>query len=146
MTTRSKESPIIISGWLKKLKRRSRLFLPDWNARWVTVQNDRIFWRHSKHIEVAGLIELEHVTSVYRLNVLGNTHDKRHIFVIRSRKRTLCLMTETESECEKWVRAIQMQLDLRRGGTSSGPPGVKNRRKSNGGGDRFTVRFYSFDF
>jgi hypothetical protein len=132
--------PSIISGWLKKRKQQDNFLLPNWNQRWVSVQNDRILWRHSKDIELAGIVELQHVESVYKVEILEDvSSNKGRIFVVKSRKKTICFMAPSESECDRWVRCIQLQLDLRNGGTALGPPTVKNRRKSNGGGDHFEV-------
>lgn len=131
--------PSIISGWLKKRKQKDNFLFPNWSKRWVCVQNDCIQWRHSKEIEHADIVELQHVESVYKVEILDGSTKKGRIFVIRSRKKTTCFMAQSESECDRWVRCIQLQLDLRKGGTILGPPTAKNRRKSNGGGDHFEV-------
>jgi hypothetical protein len=36
------------------------------------------------------------------------------MFVIKSSKRTLCLMAKCEEDCDRWVRGIQLQLDLKK--------------------------------
>lgn len=62
------------------------------------------------------------------------------ILIIKTKERNLCLAAQNSDDCDRWYRAIQMQLDLREGGTVSGPRGTRNRRQSNGGGDKYKVR------
>jgi hypothetical protein len=135
-------SPSIMSGWLKKRKQKDNLILPNWSKRWVSVHKDRILWRHAKDIELAGILEFQHVESVYKVEILDGSSNKGQVFVVKSRKKTICFMAHSEAECERWVRSIQLQLDLRNGGTSQGPPSAKNRRKSNGGGNHFEVTWF----
>ncbi len=141
------EMPIILSGWLYKMRRRRKhtLFLtPNWSKRWVVIQNDSLSWRHSKSSEVAGSIDLRHVESIHKVQCLkkkrpwgDNKEDVDRIFVIKSKKRALCLMTiGSQDGCDKWIRALELQLNLMNGGTFSGPRTEKNRRKSNGLGDK----------
>ena len=146
--------PVLFSGWLHKMKRRASgrggaVLISQWNKRWVTIENDCVLWRHSADVvdQVAGSILLEHILSVYKMRSLRrsskggrNREDEGDVkFVIKSRKRVLCLMAKNSAGCDKWVRALQLQLDLRSGGTASGPPCNKNRRKSEGGGDKFEL-------
>ena len=144
VATEPNDCPSIISGWLKKRKQKDNFLFPNWNQRWVSVQNDKILWKHSKDIELAGIVELQHVESVYKVEILDASPNKGRVFVIKSRKKTICFMALSESECERWVRSIQLQLDLRNGGTVQGPPTAKNRRKSNGGDDHFEVTFFDY--
>lgn len=138
-------SPVVIAGWLEKMKRAPKLLTTQWNKRWVTVQDDSIQWRHSKsEVPAAGRIKLEDVDMVYKLNALkpSNRFNGRRnstILIVKSKKRNLCLMARSSEDCDRWVRAIQMQLDLRDGGTVSGPKCRRNRRSSNGGGDKYKV-------
>lgn len=145
-------SPVIIAGWLGKMKRSPKL-LSRWNKRWVTIQDDAIQWRHFKEQDLeAGEIKLEDVDRAYKLNTLKHNHrfnggrgssndNNSTILIVRSKKRNLCLMARSNDDCDRWVRAIQMQLDLRDGGTVSGPKCTRNRRSSNGGGDKYEVCF-----
>ena len=164
------ETPIIVSGWLYKMRQKSMPFTPNWDKRWVVIQNDSISWRHSKGSEVAGSIELTHIENVYKVKTLTkkNKNNKNRskagnevssakdesehndnvdrVFVISSKKRVLCLMGIKGDNCDKWIRGIQLQLDLRNGGTCSGPKSEKNRRKSNGGGDKYDVSYTAYSF
>jgi len=143
--------PLILSGWLYKMRRKNRGFSPIWDKRWVVIQNGAVSWRHSKGSEVAGSIELSCVENIHKIKSLrrkkkknlNDSHRKGNgeiMFVLNSRKRTLCLRAKDDDDCDKWVRAIQLQLDLKSGGTFYGPPsGKKNRRKSIGGGDKYDI-------
>lgn len=136
--------PVIIAGWLGKMKRVPKL-LARWNKRWVKIQDDAIQWRHSKdQAPAAGEIKLEDVDAVYKLNALKKKSSNNTVLIVKSKRRNLCLMARSSEDCERWVRAIQMQLDLRDGGTVSGPKCARNRRLSNGGGDKYKVRSCAF--
>ena len=126
--------------------------MPTWDKRWVLIQNEAISWRHSKKSEVAGSIELSNIESIHKVKSLkcqenkgptkqGNEKADVRVFVLKSKKRTLCLMTGKGENCDKWVRAIQLQLDLRNGGTFSGPKNEKNQRKKTGSGNKYDVSF-----
>ena len=137
-----KSSPTIISGWLYKMKRQSTVFSADWNKRYVIIQNNALSWKHAKEAEIAGSIDIDKIQKVKMINneKIQKKGDHSRSFVVKTSHRTLCLMANNQSECEKWVRVIQMQLDLKSGGTSSGPSGKKNRRRSNGlQGNKFEV-------
>ena len=138
-----KSSPVIISGWLQKMKRQSNVFAADWNRRFVIIQNNALSWKHTEESEITGSINLNDIQEFKMINYekTQKTREKSRSFVLKTRNRALCLMASNQSDCEKWVRVIQMQLDLNSGGTSSGPSGKKNRRKSVGGRniDKFEV-------
>lgn len=135
---------VLIKGWLHKRKRSKKVITSQWSRRWFTFENDVICWyfgerRDSRNNFPSGTIKLDDIHQVYKLNAITEKND--NIFVIKSTRRSLCLMTKTSGECDRWLRTIQMQLDLRAGGTVSGPKSSKNRRISNGGGDNFDVSF-----
>ncbi|GMI34042.1 hypothetical protein TeGR_g5619, partial [Tetraparma gracilis] len=60
-------------------------------------------------------------------------------FVVKASSRSLFLKADTPADCSRWVRCMQMQMDLRSGGTAAGPKCKKNQRESNGGGDKFEI-------
>ena len=138
-----KTSPVIISGWLQKMKRQSNVFAADWNKRFVIIQNNALSWKHSEDSEITGSINLNEIQELRLINYdkYQKNREQPKSFVLKTSKRALCLMASSQSDCEKWVRVIQMQLDLNSGGTSSGPSGKKNRRRSTGGKklDKFEV-------
>lgn len=136
------------------MRRKNSFFTPTWDKRWVVIQNDSISWRHSKTCAVAGSIDISHLESIHKVKAIKKLakdeevndksinkqfNDNDRILVLKSKKRILCLMTSNGKECDKWNRSIQLQMDLRSGGTFSGPQNEKNRRKSNGGRDKYEV-------
>mmetsp|Transcript_63400 Transcript_63400/g.76222 ORF Transcript_63400/g.76222 Transcript_63400/m.76222 type:complete len:203 (+) Transcript_63400:53-661(+) len=151
---------VSISGWLKKKKRKTHIYSTNWSRRWFTVENDIIFWRHRQpplhmlHDKTkeygrirpstttkaphAGFIDLNDVKEIYKLKTLNIRKDIDAIFIVKSKTRDLCLMADSIQTRDRWVRGLQMLIDLKSGGTSSGPKGAKNRRLSNGGGDKYT--------
>ena len=142
----------ITCGWLGKMKRHPRLLSSNWNKRWIVLSSDALEWRHAKDSEASGSIKLDDVEKVYKLNSLRNTAAKKAkgsantastcnstVLIVKTAERNLCLAARSREECDRWFRAIQMQLDLREGGTVSGPLSARNRRLSNGGGDKYTV-------
>ena len=148
----------ILEGSLAKMKRQPKLLTSRWNKRWIMLTNDALEWRHSTHGDARGRIKLDDVEKIYKLKSLSNKtkHDSTNsnaakkrrgssfnnakILIIKTKERNLCLSAQSGEDCDRWYRAIQMQLDLREGGTVSGPRGTRNRRQSNGGGDKYKVR------
>lgn len=118
-------APIILSGWLQKLKRKQKLMGFNWSSRWCMIQNQAICWRHSKDSECAGSIDLELITSVHKVETLQKKRKNRNLrvdedeihndeskmFVVKSKKRVLCLLAKSARDCDRWVRGLQFQLD-----------------------------------
>ena len=142
----------ILEGSLAKMKRHPKLFASKWNKRWIMLTNDALEWRHSQHGDARGRIKLDDVEKIYKLkakhgSTKSNAAKKRRrsssnnakILIVKTKERNLCLAAQNSDDCDRWYRAIQMQLDLREGGTVSGPRGTRNRRQSNGGGDKYKV-------
>ncbi len=131
-----REAPVIISGFLKKMRRQISFYTPTWDKRWVVIQNGAISWRHSKQSETAGFIPLSQVEDVYKIAPLkrNSSNESGKIFVVKSKKRRLCLSAADKDECDKWFRVIQLQLDLNGGGKH-----LKNRGNYNGGRDKYEV-------
>ena len=143
----------ILEGSLAKMKRQPKLLTSRWNKRWIMLTNDALEWRHSTHGDARGRLKLDDVEKIYKLKAKhgstnSNAAKKRRrsssniakILIIKTKERNLCLAAQNSDDCDRWYRAIQMQLDLREGGTVSGPRGTRNRRQSNGGGDKYKVR------
>jgi len=120
------------------MKRNQKLFLPDWNSRFFTIQEGHLVWFHGEgvHFEKSGNICLTDISKVSKIRDQENPKASCNFF-IKSKKRSLFLRTEQVSDCDRWVRVLQMQIDLQTGGTSSGPVSTKNYRKSNGSGDKY---------
>jgi len=128
--------PIHLSGWLNKKKSISRIYSTSWNRRWMSIENDMLCWRQSENRKNCRSIKLKEIEKVYALKQLKNG-TKTYVFVVKSKRRTLCLMAKSSQDCMRWVKALQMQLDLRSGGTSSGPRSNKNCKQINNDGDKF---------
>mmetsp|Transcript_21563 Transcript_21563/g.32954 ORF Transcript_21563/g.32954 Transcript_21563/m.32954 type:complete len:290 (+) Transcript_21563:3895-4764(+) len=140
------DANVITSGWLKKKKQSSSIPGSKWNSRWFALEKDAFCWylgcrRSPKNNCPSGRILLSDIERVYRLAVVKEKH--KNILIIRSKYRALCLKAKTSGDCERWIRSIQIQLDLRSGGTVSGPKSRKNSRiscKSTfDGGDKFEL-------
>lgn len=147
--TIERDAPIIISGWLKKMRQNQTFYTTKWDKRWVVIQNGSISWKHSsQESQMKKSIPLIQVQDVYKIEALKrkSSKDSGKIFVVKSKKRNLCLKATTKEECDKWVRAIRLQLDLICGGTFAGPQSIKNQRKRNGGGDKYDVSFLQSSF
>ena len=142
----------ILEGSMAKMKRHPKLLTGRWNKRWIMLTDDALEWRHSKDGYARGRIKLDEVEKIYKLKSLSNKTAKKKrrgrgsssndatILIVKTKEKNLCLSAQSGEDCDRWYRAIQMQLDLREGGTVSGPRGTRNRRRSNGGGDKYKVR------
>ena len=142
-----KNTSATISGWLLKRKRSKTVIGFKWNKRWFSIESGCLVWylgkrRSSKTSFPSGSIPLDDIQQVYKLNTV--TEKEEHVVIIKARKQSLCLASKRDGDCDKWVRMIQMQLDLMSGGTVSGPKSSKNRRLSNGGGDNLDVSAYYY--
>ena len=108
--------PIILSGWLYKMKRTSRAYTGDWNKRWMVIQNGALTRRHSKKKgePVAGSISLSLIHSLYKIEPLDKVgkNDQARVLVVKSNKRSLCLMARSQDECDLWMRSLKLQLDF----------------------------------
>ncbi|GMI32972.1 hypothetical protein TrCOL_g2968 [Triparma columacea] len=137
--------PIIISGWLWKLKRNPQaMSISDWNKRFFTIEGDYMYWHKTKGSERSGKVKISDIKSVKIVSnsrpiTLPPKEDKNPTFLVKARERTLFLRSDRAKDVDRWVRMIQMQCDLRNGGTSQGPKCEKNQKKSNGGGDKFEL-------
>lgn len=123
--------------------------------------NHSISLRHSKTNDVAGSIHLADMTSVYKLNEIRKKRDSSgdgrkksnerqgqsqgqsqglgegRMFVIKSSKQSLCLMAKCQEECDRWVRGIQLQLDLEKKKKKNQEKSSSNRRSSGNKFDKY---------
>lgn len=106
--------------------------LSDWNRRYFTIEGDYLCWRHANdRSKPSGSVKISDIKGIKTIK------QNKCAFVVKAGERTLYLRSETAGDADRWVRSIQMQVDLRTGGTSQGPKGEKNQRRSNGGMDKF---------
>eukprot|EP00518_Triparma_eleuthera_P016662 CAMPEP_0197553046 /NCGR_PEP_ID=MMETSP1320-20131121/8000_1 /TAXON_ID=91990 /ORGANISM="Bolidomonas sp., Strain RCC2347" /LENGTH=208 /DNA_ID=CAMNT_0043113759 /DNA_START=128 /DNA_END=751 /DNA_ORIENTATION=- len=126
------DSVVTTDGWLYKMKRSSQVIsLSDWNKRYFTIEGDYLCWRHDKGGSPSGSVKISDIKSIKSIK------QNKTAFVVKAGERTLYLRSESASDADRWVRSIQLQVDLRTGGTSQGPKGAKNHRTTNGGGDKY---------
>ncbi|GMH48196.1 hypothetical protein TL16_g00234 [Triparma laevis f. inornata] len=124
---------ITTEGFLFKMKRSAQVIkLSDWNRRYFTIEGDYLCWRHANdRSKPSGSVKISDIKGIKTIK------QNKCAFVVKAGERTLYLRSETAGDADRWVRSIQMQVDLRTGGTSQGPKGEKNQRRSNGGMDKF---------
>lgn len=128
------ESRVVIAGWLSKMKRIPS-FLTQWDKRWMTIENGALNWRQEKADCTAGCLALDSSSSVYTVKLsrsnplrLANSNS---IFMVKSKKRNLRLKARSREDCDRWVRVIQMQIDLQAGRAASRNPSPKKRHLKN---------------
>jgi len=123
------QDPIILQGWLHKMKRNKKsLQLSDWNRRYFKVQSGNLSWaRTSTQNPPSGVIPLLTIT---KLKLFEKGDQGTHSFVLACDERSMLLRGDTATEVDKWVRGLQLQMDLLRGGSAQGPPCSKNQGKS----------------
>mmetsp|Transcript_6424 Transcript_6424/g.18116 ORF Transcript_6424/g.18116 Transcript_6424/m.18116 type:complete len:578 (-) Transcript_6424:1704-3437(-) len=132
---------IPLSGYLWKMKRSQKMVTPAWNKRWFTIDNDALNWYKSKSSETpSGQIPLLSITKVAKFEK-GQTG--ANSFIIKAKSRSLLLRAATPGEVNKWVGGVNLQIDLRKGGTIQGPPCKKNQRKVKKTGNNFDVMLAS---
>jgi len=110
----SSRDPISICGWLHKMKRKQRAFLPAWVHRWFTVENSRICWYFTKEdMAPRGSIPLRSVTSVKVFEGSGGGSSKEGVFsfIVRSEERNLLLRAVNERDLQRWVNQLKMHID-----------------------------------
>jgi hypothetical protein len=58
---------VVLSGYLEKMKKEPRMLLPQWNRRWISIEDLTLRWRGSESTpatSVSGEIPLKTITSV----------------------------------------------------------------------------------
>ena len=63
----------------------------------------------------SGCVKISDIKSVKSIKALTSSQalDKNSAFVVRAGERTLILRSESFKDADRWVRSIQMQVDLR---------------------------------
>lgn len=106
------------SGYLWKMKRTKKTIVPQWAKRWYSIEGRYLRWYTSPSSdEQCGEIELESVTGVNRFESSGNGVNS---FVISCPDRNLLLRASSPAEMKMWMRALQMQANLAKGGNGMG--------------------------
>lgn len=104
--------PISICGWLYKMKRKQRAFLPAWVQRWFTVEDGHLHWYGSKsEPKSRGSISLMTVSAVKEFE----SGEGVFSFVIYSTERTLLLRGVNRRDLDRWVGHLRLQLEYLKG-------------------------------
>ncbi|CAM9967729.1 unnamed protein product, partial [Scytosiphon promiscuus] len=126
-TPSGSKTPIIICGWLLKMKREHRKFRSTWNRRWFTVEDGAFHWYKTSSSDACGRLSLMDIQSVRRY--VGTEHGS-FTFVVHTADREMLLRADTANDESRWLRGLTLQTDLVHGGTFQGPPSAKNRRRT----------------
>eukprot|EP00752_Nemacystus_decipiens_P012560 g11124.t1 len=126
-TPSGSKTPIVICGWLLKMKREHRKFRSTWNRRWFTVEDGAFHWYKTSSSDACGRLCLEDIKSVRRY--VGTEHGS-YTFVVHATDREMLLRAESANDEGRWIRGLTLQTDLVHGGTFMGPPSAKNRRRT----------------
>lgn len=130
-TTENYTRQCSLSGYLLKMKRHRKLLVPQWNRRWFSIEGKFLKWYEtSTSEESSGSIDLKRVSYISRFEMQG-----AYSFIIGYPDRNLMIRAETLECMDKWIRALQLQADIARGGngmniiTNSGPssPSARSR-------------------
>lgn len=102
-----------LSGYLWKMKRGTRVIVPQWNKRWFSVEG-----RYLKWYEVA---DSEHPSGSVDLNIVDGIRAfdsaiGAYSFLVTTPERKLVLRAASRNDMNKWIRALNLQADLARGG------------------------------
>ena len=105
--------PSSLCGFLWKMKRQRKLLVPQWNKRWFSIEGRYLRWyRIALDDEPSGSIDLKKVSYITRFQMEG-----AYSFIIGYPDRNLMIRAESLVEMDKWIRALQLQADVARGGT-----------------------------
>eukprot|EP00903_Cladosiphon_okamuranus_P018246 g16785.t1 len=126
-TPSGSKTPIVICGWLLKMKREHRKFRSTWNRRWFTVEDGAFHWYKTASSDACGRLCLEDIKSARRY---AGTEHGSYTFVVTATNREMLLRAESANDESRWIRGLTLQTDLVHGGTFMGPPSAKNRRRT----------------
>lgn len=108
---------VVISGYLYKMKKEPRNVFQQWTRRHFSVEDFCLKWRGSPDARESGSIPLSVISAVR--NFESGTKGA-FSFIVESDRRTLLLRTDSAGEKDKWIRALEMQIDLVKGGSGEG--------------------------
>ncbi|CAM9356243.1 unnamed protein product, partial [Discosporangium mesarthrocarpum] len=103
-------TPIVICGWLMKMKRAQRKFMSTWNRRWFTVEEGALHWyKSSSSLEASGRLNLMDISSVRKFEGGGQGSFS---FVVHATDRNMLLRAESANDVGRWIRGLTLQVDL----------------------------------
>lgn len=103
-----------LCGYLWKMKRshQKKMLIPQWNKRWFSIEGRLLKWYAvASSEESSGMVDLRFITSVSAFEVQGV-----YSFTLSYPDRNLLLRASNLSDMDKWMRALQFQADIVRGG------------------------------
>ena len=99
--------------WKLKRNQHRLSLIPQWNRRWFSIERHLLKWYAVPQAEKAsGVLDLRFVTDITSFESSGGVYS----FVLSYPDRNLLLRAQTLGEMEKWMRALQYQADIVRGG------------------------------
>ena len=103
--------------WKLKRNQHRLSLIPQWNRRWFSIERHLLKWYAVPQAEKAsGVLDLRFVTDITSFESSGGVYS----FVLSYPDRNLLLRAQTLGEMEKWMRALQYQADIVRGGDGTG--------------------------
>lgn len=106
--------PSALCGYLWKMKRshQKRMLVPQWNKRWFSIEGRLLRWYTvASSEESSGMVDLRFITNVSAFEASGVFS-----FILSYPDRNLLLRASNLSDMNKWIRALQFQADIVRGG------------------------------
>jgi PH domain len=103
-----------LCGYLWKMKRshQRRMLVPQWNKRWFSIEGRLLKWYNvASSEESSGMVDLRFITNVSAFEAQGVFS-----FILSYPDRNLLLRASNLSDMNKWIRALQFQADIVRGG------------------------------
>lgn len=103
-----------LCGYLWKMKRshQKRILVPQWNKRWFSIEGRLLKWYTvAQAEESSGMVDLRFITNVSAFEAQGVFS-----FILSYPDRNLLLRASNLSDMNKWIRALQFQTDIVRGG------------------------------
>lgn len=103
-----------LCGYLWKMKRSHHrmILVPQWNKRWFSIEGRQLKWyavASSDHS--SGMVDLRFITNVSAFEAQGV-----YSFILSYPDRNILLRAANSSDMDKWIRALQFQADVARGG------------------------------
>ena len=106
--------PSALCGYLFKMKRshQKRMLVQQWNRRWFSIEGRLLRWyKVASSEESSGMVDLRFITNVSAFESQGVFS-----FILSYPDRNLLLRASNLSDMNKWIRALQFQADIVRGG------------------------------
>lgn len=103
-----------LCGYLWKLKKshQKKILVNQWSKRWFSIEGRWLKWYAvASSGESSGMVDLRFITNVSEFEAQGV-----YSFILSYPDRVLLLRASSLSDMTKWIRALQFQADIVRGG------------------------------